>query len=166
MRYKNKIITVAIICELKERELQFLSVLKKKIELTGYKVKIIPQKILCGLKILIFKPDIIIINGLRSDNSFYRQILIPKIVFHSLIVSLYSEQVGKHGGIAITYDNPKILNNVDAHVVWGEGFAEALSALKVPREKIWILGSMALDLPYYIDNGGNKTKNLFAEKYN
>lgn len=166
MRYKNKILKVAIICELKNRELQFLSILKKKLELSGYEARIIPQRILCGIKILKYRPDIIIVNGLRSSSNFYRQILIPKKLFNATIVSIYSEQVGTIKGIADTYDNKKILESVDAHITWGEGFAEGLNKLKVPREKIWILGSMALDLPYYLDNEENKIKSLFAKKYN
>jgi len=156
---------VAILCELKERELQFLSILKLKLEYAGFNAQIIPQRIFPGIKLLLFRPDIIIINGLRSDSSFYKQILIPKITTNCHVISLYSEQIGRIEGIADTYNNPTILNSIDAHVVWGEGFAEGLKNLGVPSHKIWVIGSMALDLPFFIREKTLSDKNNIAIKY-
>jgi hypothetical protein len=156
---------VAIMCELKERELQFLVILSRKLELEGFEVEIVPQRIFCGTRLMLFKPDIIIVNGLRSDSSLYRQVLFPKIRFGSTIISLYSEQIGRIDGIADTYNNPKILTNIDAHVVWGEGFASGLVNLGVPKEKIWILGSMALDLPFFIYDNIKLEKEAVAKRY-
>ncbi|MFW6311876.1 MAG: hypothetical protein ACOC1K_06545, partial [Nanoarchaeota archaeon] len=72
--------------------------------------------------------------------------------------------VGKFEGLAKTYDNKKMLNSVDAHVTWGASFAEGLRNLGVPKEKIWINGSFALDLPYFFRNK-QILKKQFAEKF-
>ena len=157
---------IAIIIELKERESSFLSILKKKLEFNGYNVRLIPQRSFCGTRLLLFKPDFILINGLRSKHNFIKQILVPKILFKSKIISFYTEQVGKDGGLAKTYDNPEIFNNVDYHITWGEKFAEGLINLGINKEKIWILGSFALDLPFFQDvEKSNKIKNQTALKY-
>lgn len=157
---------IAIIIELKERELSFLSILKKKLESNGYNVRLIPQRSFCGTRLLFFKPDFILINGLRSKHNFIKQILVPKILFKSKIISFYTEQVGKDGGLAKTYDNPQIFNNVDYHITWGEKFAEGLINLGINKEKIWILGSFALDLPFFQDiEKSNIIKNQTALKY-
>lgn len=156
---------VAIIIELKERELSFLSILKKKLEYEGYKVKLVPQRLFCGIRILLFRPDYILINGLRSDHNFVPQILMPKILFKSIIISSYSEQVGKDGGLAKTYNNPEIFNNVDYHVTWGKRFAQELVQLGVNSEKVWVIGSFALDLPYFLKIKGNTLKRKLAERY-
>jgi hypothetical protein len=157
---------IAIIIELKERELSFLSILKKKLEFNGYNVRLIPQRSFCGTRLLFFKPDFILINGLRSKYNFIKQILVPKILFKSKIISFYTEQVGKDGGLAKTYDNPEIFNNVDYHITWGEKFAEGLINLGINKEKIWILGSFALDLPFFQDvEKSNNIKNQTALKY-
>ncbi len=156
---------IAIMCELKERELQFLTILKKKLEVHDYKVKIIPQRIWCGFALLKFKPDIIIVNGLRSESSYISQIYIPKKLFNCKIISLYSEQIGRIDGIVDTYDNSTILNSIDAHVTWGELFANGLIELGVDRERVWVLGSMALDIPYFINEIINSRRRDIAEQY-
>lgn len=157
---------IAIIIELKERELSFLSILKKKLESNGYNVRLIPQRSFCGTRLLLFKPDFILINGLRSKHNFIKQILVPKILFKSKIISFYTEQVGKDGGLAKTYDNPEIFSNVDYHITWGEKFAEGLINLGINKEKIWILGSFALDLQFFQNvEKSNDIKDQIAQKY-
>jgi hypothetical protein len=155
---------IAIICEFKERELLFLTILKQKLEIDNHEVKIIPSRLLTGWKLLLFKPDVVIVNGLRSEKSYIKQIYTPKKLYNSLIVSLYSEQVGTLEGIAHTYDNKLILDDVDAHIAWGEGFAEGLKEIGVPKEKIWINGSFALDIPFFLKNKDD-IKKSFARKY-
>mgnify|MGYP001053377600 FL=1 len=73
---------IAIMCELKGRELQFLTILKKKLEIDSHEVKLIPQRVLVGKKIRKFKPHLIIVNGLRSDSSYIEQIYEPKKMFN------------------------------------------------------------------------------------
>lgn len=155
---------IAITCELKERELLFLTILKKKLEEKGYDVKLIDARILCGLKLIKFKPDIVIVNGLRGDRNLFKQILVPKRLFNSKIISLYSEQVGKQGGLYETYNNNRILNSIDAHVVWGPLFAEGLEKLGVERKYIHITGSFSLDIPKYLLNNDILRERL-SKKY-
>ena len=117
---------IAIMCELPRRELQFLIILKSKLEHFGHEVKLIPQRLPLIIKLLKFKPDIIVVNGLRSYSSYVNQIYIPKKLLKSQVVSLYSEQVGRLGGLADSYDNNYILQSVDKHIVWGKKFAQGL----------------------------------------
>ena len=157
---------IAIMCELKGRELQFLTILKKKLEIDSHEVKLIPQRVLVGKKIRKFKPHLIIVNGLRSDSSYIEQIYEPKKMFNCYVISLYSEQIGQiDDRLVRTYDNPKILQSVDAHIVWGNGFAEGLLELGVDSSKIWVLGSMALDLPFFIKEKTEAKRESIAKHY-
>ncbi|MEX0686769.1 MAG: hypothetical protein WD267_03945 [Balneolales bacterium] len=156
---------IAITAELKERELLFLLILKIKLESQGHIVKFIETRLLCGLKILKFKPDIIIVNGLRSKSNLYKQILIPKMLFDTKVISIYSEQVGKNNGLVETYNYKEILKSVDAHIAWGPYFAEGLSNLGVAQNLIHTSGSLSLDIPKYL-NEDSKVREVLSSRYN
>jgi len=153
-------------CELPRRELQFLIILKSKLEHFGHEVKLIPQRLPLIIKLLKFKPDIIVVNGLRSYSSYVNQIYIPKKLLKSQVVSLYSEQVGRLGGLADSYDNNYILQSVDKHIVWGKKFAQGLQYMGVKSNDIFITGSMGLDLIQKHKSVRENNRTKTSERFN
>lgn len=158
---------IAIIIELKKRELSFLAILKTLLEKQGYNVKFISFRNHCTLSILKFRPDIILINGLRTTYSpFVSQIYLPKKLFNSKIICYYSEQVGLYDQtIAYSYNNPLILRNVDCHVSWGRRFSKDLISMGVDPDKSWYIGSMQYDLDKYIKRTSSEFRKEFGLKH-
>lgn len=160
-------IRIAIIVELKKREMSYLSILKKLLEERGYRVKFISFKNLCTWSLVKFRPDIILINGLRTTYSpFVSQIYIPKKLFKSKIVCYYVEQVGYFNKtIAKGYDNPLIIRNVDCHIAWGIKFAEDLINLGANKQKTYYIGSMQYDLDKFFRANQNSLRNNFSKQF-
>jgi len=158
---------VAIIVELKKRELPFLVILKSLLEKKGYYVKFISFRNHCTISLMKFRPDIILINGLRTTYSpFVSQIYLPKKLFKSKIICYYSEQVGLYNQtIAAGYNNPLILRNIDCHVSWGKRFSRDLISLGVNHSKSWYIGSMQYDLDYYLQKTPQSLRQEFASKF-
>ena len=158
---------IGIIIEVLKRELPFLSILKKRLELEGHEVKLIPFRSMCFWKIRQFRPEILVTNGIRSDKYMYEEIAYTKQHFKTKILCYYSEQMGyADKSVAYTYDNENVLKNVDMHICWGERFAKELGDLGVERNKIWIIGSMQYDIPYYFKYNEDELKTKLAQKYN
>ncbi len=158
---------VAIIVELKNRELPFLVILKSLLEKKGYYVKFISFRNHCTISLMRFRPDIILINGLRTTYTpFVSQIYLPKKNFKSKIICYYSEQVGLYNQtIAYGYNNPLILRNIDCHVSWGRRFSRDLISMGVHPSKSWFIGSMQYDLDYYLQESPKRLRDQFASKY-
>lgn len=159
---------IAIIIEVKKRELPFLSILTKMLLIKGYNVKLIPFCSMCSIRLLKFRPDIVVINGLRTTNPcFYSQIFLPKRFFSSKIICMYAEQLGYYNqSIAMGYKNPTILENIDFHIAWGKHFANDLIKMGVPETKVAYIGSMQYDIPFYLKNKSDEIKKDLSKKYN
>jgi len=156
---------IAIIVELKERDLLPSVLLKYALTQRKHTVLLVSHYDLVGTNLLLFRPDIIIVNGLRSDENYITQIMLPKKIFGAKIVSLYSEQIAGTTRLAQSYNNDLILESVDAHISWGRKFATSLVEMKVDPQKIWITGSHRLDLPFYINNQKSYVRDLLSKKY-
>lgn len=157
---------IGIIIEVLKRELPFLSILKKRLELEGHEVKLITFRSMCFHQIRNFRPDILVTNGIRSDRYMFEEIAYTKKHFKTKIMCYYSEQIGySDRSVAFTYDNKNVLNNVDFHVCWGEQFAKELGDLGVERNKIWVIGSMQYDIPFYFRHSVDELKNRLANEY-
>lgn len=158
---------IAIILELKNRELPYFVLLKEMLERQGHVVKIISFRSACSAQLLLFRPNVVLVNGLRSYDSYIKQIYIPKKLFGSVIACLYSEQIvySKQGSIAETYNNPQIIESIDYHITWGRTFADALLQIGVPANKIWVLGSLQNGLKYYMAHTIEDQKKIFGELY-
>lgn len=157
---------IGIIIEVLKRELPFLSILKKRLELEGHEVKLITFRSMCFHQIRKFRPDILVTNGIRSDRYMFEEIAYTKKYFRTKIMCYYSEQIGySDRSVAFTYDNKNVLNNVDFHICWGEQFAKELGDLGVERNKIWVIGSMQYDIPSYFKFTVDELKNRLANEY-
>ena len=157
---------IIIMCELPQRELQFLTILKTKLEILGHDVALISQRLPHVLNILKFSPDIIIVNGLRSYSSYINQIFIPKTLLKCKVISLYSEQVGRIDGLANSYNNNYILKSVDKHIVWGKKFAQGLQQMGIKPTDIYITGSMSLDLIHMFGEQRKDNRIIASNTYN
>ena len=157
---------IIIMCELPQRELQFLTILKTKLEILGHEVELISQRLPHILNILKFSPDIIIVNGLRSYSSYINQIFIPKTLLKCKVISLYSEQVGRIEGLANSYNNDYILKSVDKHIVWGKKFAHGLQQMGIESNDIYITGSMSLDLIHIFGERRKDNRIITSNRYN
>lgn len=161
-------VKIAIIVEVKKREMPFMSILNEVLKIKGYNVRLIPFRSMCTWKLLFFKPDIILINGLRTiDPYFIKQIYIPKKLFKSKIACYYSEQVGYYDkSIAEDYKNKVILDNVDYHISWGPRFSKDLMTMGVPENKLWYIGSLQYDIDKYLKKTSESIKHGLSIKYN
>ena len=159
---------VAIIVEVKKREMPFMSILKGILQQKGYKVKLIPFRSLCTWRLLFFRPDVVVINGLRNVYPYFvGQIYIPKKLFKSKIICYYSEQVGYYDqSIASDYNNTTILNNVDYHISNGWHFAKDIVGLGVSKDKMWITGSVQYDIDKYLRRTSEDVKKELSATYN
>lgn len=165
---KTKKIRIAIILELKKREMPFMSILQDLLLKKGYDVKLIPFRSLVTYHLLSYKPDIVMINGLRTaDPCLISQIYIPKKMFNARIMCYYSEQVGYYEkSLAYQYSDQLIMHNIDYHIAWGPRFAEDLIKLGAPKEKVWYIGSLQYDIDKYIKSSVLDVKAELAENYN
>lgn len=164
---QNRKTRIAIIIEVKKRELPFFSILEEVLKKEGYEVKLISFRSMCTWHILCFRPDIIIVNGIRTtDPYFYGQIALPKYLFSARVVCYYSEQIGYYNeSVARGYNNNTILDNVDFHVGWGPRFLEDLRTMGVPLEKLWYIGSLQYDIDLYHNENSATIKNKFSKKF-
>ena len=150
---------IIIFSEVKQREFIPNILLKIELEKHGYKVKILNFLDSAMFHIKIFKPDIIINNGMRSDRNFYRLFVYPKNKFGTKILTIYAEQITANINKDGFYLNDKILKNTDAHIVWGSGFANILMKNQViDKNKIYITGSHRLDILKLYDTFEAKNK--------
>ena len=156
---------IAIIVEIKERDLLPSVLLKYALTQRKHTVLLVSHYDLVGTNLLLFRPDIVIVNGLRSNKNYVTQIMLPKKIFGAKIVSLYSEQIAGTTGLAQSYNNDLILESTNAHISWGRKFAMGLVKMNVDPQKIWITGSHRLDLPFYINNRKSNVRNLLSKKY-
>ena len=162
----NNKMKIGIIIEVLKRELPFLSILQKKLELEGHEVKLISFLSMCFHQIREFKPDILVTNGIRSDKYMLEEICYTKQHYKTKILCYYSEQMGYvDKSVAYTYDNKHVLDNVDFHICWGEKFAKELGDLGVDRKKIWVIGSMQYDLPRYFKLNISELRERIAKIY-
>ena len=164
---KNRKTRIAIILEVKKRELPFLSILQEILARKGYTVKLIPFRVLCTWRLLLFRPDIVVVNGLRHEFPYFiSQVFMPKKLFKSKIACYYSEQVGYYDeSIAFTYNNKIIFDNVDYHISWGPRFTADLLKLGVPKEKLWYIGSLQYDIDKYFVESSESIKQRLSDKY-
>lgn len=164
----NKKPRIAIIVEVKKREMPFMSILQEVLKHKGYKVKLIPFRSLCTWRLICFRPDIVLINGLRHEIPYFiKQVFIPKKLFKSKIACYYSEQLGYYNdSIAKGYCNQVIFDNVDYHIAWGPHFAMDLMALGVPKEKLWYIGSVQYDIDKYLKKTFETVKQELSQQYN
>lgn len=164
---KNRKTRVAIIIEVKKRELPFLSILQEILVQKGYRVKLIPFRVLCTWRLLLFRPDIVVVNGLRHEFPYFvSQVFMPKKLFKAKIACYYSEQVGYYDeSIAFTYNNKVIFDNVDYHISWGPRFTDDLLKLGVPKEKLWYIGSLQYDIDTYFAESPEIIKRRISDKY-
>lgn len=164
---KDRKTRIAIIIEVKKREMPFMSILQEVLKHRGYEVKLIPFRSLCTWRLISFRPDIVLINGLRHENPYFiKQVYIPKKLFKSKIACYYSEQVGYYNeSIAKGYYNPVIFDNVDYHISWGPHFAKDLMFLGVPKEKLWYIGSIQYDIDKYLKKSYETVKQELSQQY-
>lgn len=158
---------IAIIIEVKKRELPFLSIMDEILKLEGYNVKLIPFRSLCTWRLLLFRPNIVLINGLRHTYPYFiSQVALPKKLFKSKIMSYYSEQVGYYDkSIAYTYKNKLIFDNVDFHIGWGPRFCKDLLKEGVEFSKLWYIGSMQYDISFYEKRTQSEIKKDLSIQY-
>lgn len=158
---------IAIIVEVKKREMPFFSVLQKYLEDSNYKVELIPFRSMCAWRLIKFRPDIVVVNGIRTIYPYFiKQIYIPKLLFQSKIICYYSEQIGYYNtSIAEGYNNQLVLKNVDYHVAWGKRFTEDLIKLGVDSTKCWFIGSLQYDVDKYLRLSDNAIKKELASGY-
>lgn len=158
---------VAIIIEVKKRELPFFCILEEILIKEGYEVKLIPFRSMCTWRLLKFRPDIIMVNGIRhADPYFYSQIALPKRLLNSKVICYYSEQIGYYDkSLANGYKNKIIFDNVDYHVSWGPRFTRDLEKEGVAHDKLWFIGSLQYDIDYYIKYSHDEIKKQLADKY-
>lgn len=163
---KNKI-RIAVIVEVKKRELPFFSILENILILEGYDVKLIPFHSLCAWRLLKFRPDIIVVNGIRTtEHNYYSQIALPKQLAKSKVVCYYSEQIGYYdGSLAKGYKNELVFDNVDYHVAWGPRFCRDLEKEGVDHDKLWYIGSLQYDIDCFSKKNGETIKADLAEQY-
>lgn len=169
MDYKHQKQTrIAIIVEVKKREMPFMSILHDVLAKKGYRVKLIPFRSLCTWRLMAFRPDIVLVNGLRHENPYFiKQVYIPKKLFKSKIACYYSEQVGYYNqSLASGYYNQVIFNNVDYHIAWGPHFANDLIALGIPRDKTWYIGSIQYDIDKYLKKSFETIKSDLSKQFN
>ena len=84
---QNKKTRIAIIIEVKNRELSFFSILEEVLTIEGYEVKLIPFRSLSLLRLVKFRPDIVVVNGIRTNYPYYyTQIALPKQLFKAKII--------------------------------------------------------------------------------
>ena len=160
-------IRIAIVVEVKKRELPFMCILREVLKQKGYEVKLIPFRSLCTWRILAFRPDVVLVNGLRHEFPYaISQMYLPKKLFGAKIVCYYSEQVGWYEeSLAKTYYNKVIFDNVDYHLSWGNHFAEELISLGVNKEKVWIIGSIQYDIDKYLTMTNDAVKRKLSSTY-
>lgn len=158
---------IAIIVEVKKREMPFMSILQEVLKHKGYEVKLVPFRSLCTWRLMFFHPDIVLINGLRHEDPYFiKQVYIPKKLFKSKIACYYSEQVGYYNeSIAKGYYNTVIFENVDYHIAWGPHFAKDLMALGVPKEKLWYIGSVQYDIDKYLKKSFDAIKKELSTQF-
>lgn len=158
---------IAIIVEVKKREMPFMSILQEVLKHKGYEVKLVPFRSLCTWRLITFRPDIVLVNGLRHEDPFFiKQVYIPKKLFNAKIACYYSEQVGYYNeSIAKGYLNPVIFDNVDYHIAWGPHFAKDLMSLGVPKEKLWYIGSVQYDIDKYLKKSCETVKKELSQQY-
>ncbi len=163
----NRKTRIAIIVEVKKREMPFMCILQEVLKKKGYDVKLIPFRSMCTWRLILFRPNIILINGLRHEYPYFiNQVYIPKKLFKSKIACYYSEQVGYYNeSIAKGYYNKVIFDNVDYHIAWGPHFAKDLKTLGVPQEKLWYIGSVQYDIDKYLKKSYESVKKELSEKY-
>lgn len=168
MDKKSKKTRIAIIVEVKKREMPFMSILQEALKQKGFKVKLISFRSMCTWKILFFRPDVVLVNGLRTEDPYFiKQVYLPKKCFKARIACYYSEQVGYYNqSIAGGYKNPLILENVDYHIAWGPRFTKDLLEMGVPRERLWYLGSIQYDIDKYLRKRPMEIKKELSDKYN
>lgn len=165
---KNRKTRIAIIVEVKKREMPFMSILREVLMYKGYEVKLVPFRSLCTWRLISFRPDIVLINGLRHENPYFiKQVFIPKKLFKSKVACYYSEQVGYYNlSIAKSYYNKVIFDNVDYHIAWGPRFTNDLKEMGVPKEKLWYLGSLQYDIDKYLIKTPDNIKKELSDRYN
>lgn len=159
---------IAIIMEVKKRELPFFCILKKLLMKEGFDAKIIPFRSICTWRLLFYRPDIVIVNGIRTTYPYaYSQIFLPKILFKSKIICYYSEQLGYFDkSLAYSYNNQEVFDNVDYHVGWGPRFCRDLRMEGVDKEKLWYIGSLQYDIDFYSKKTNKEIKFELSQKYN
>lgn len=164
---KNRKTRIAIIIEVKKRELPFFSILDEVLKKEGYEVKLIPFRSMCTWRLLKFQPDIILVNGLRTTNPYYyKQIAIPKQFFNSKVVCYYSEQVGYYDkSLASSYRNQLVFDNVDYHVAWGPRFCRDLEKEGVDHSKLWYIGSLQYDIDVFHRDNASSVKDQLSQKF-
>lgn len=164
---QNKKTRIAIIIEVKKRELPFFSILEEVLSIEGYEVKIIPFRSFSLLKLLKFRPDIVVVNGIRTTYPYYyTQIALPKQLFKAKIVCYYSEQIGYYDmSIAGSYKNQLVFDNVDYHVGWGPRFCRDLEKEGVRHNSLWYIGSLQYDIDYYSKVDDVSIKSELSKKY-
>lgn len=164
---QNRKTRIAIILEVKKRELPFLSILEYILTKEGYDVKLIPFRSMSVWRLLRFRPDIILVNGIRTtDPYFYNQIALPKQLFHAKVLCYYSEQIGYYDlSIADSYKNQLVYDNVDYHIGWGPRFCRDLEKSGVDKEKLWYIGSLQYDIDVYSKKDNVTIKKELAKSY-
>lgn len=164
---KRRKIRVAMIIEVKKRELPFFSILQSILQKEGYEVRLIPFRSMCTWRMIKFRPDIVMVNGLRHTYPYYySQIALPKQWFKAKVICYYSEQVGYYDeSLASGYKNQLIFDNVDFHIAWGPRFCRDLEANGVPHEKLWFLGSLQYDIDKYHRQDAITVKQILGQRF-
>ena len=164
---RKKITKIAIIIEVTKRELPFFSILEDILTTEGFKVKLIPFRSMCTWRLLRFRPDIILVNGIRTTYPYYySQIALPKQLFNAKVACYYSEQVGYYEeSLAQSYKNQLVFDNVDFHIGWGPRFCRDLELAGVNHSKLWYLGSLQYDIDVYYNKCADSEKKNLAKKY-
>lgn len=158
---------IAIIIEVKKRELPFFSILEDILTTEGFNVKLIPFRSMCTWRLLKFRPDIILVNGIRTTYPYYySQIALPKQLFNAKVACYYSEQIGYYEeSLARGYRNQLVFDNVDFHIGWGPRFCRDLECAGVDHSKLWYLGSLQYDIDVYYNRNAHSEKMNLAAKY-
>lgn len=156
---------ILIISEVKQRELLSNIALSYLLKELGHEVEVISSYMFPSFKIDKFKPNVIINNGMRINRDYYRFIKYPKIKYNAKIITVYAEQILADAVTDGFYRHDGILKDTDAHITWGESFAEKLLNNKIiDKNKVYIIGSHRLDTPVLIKNSVKKES--IAKKYN
>lgn len=156
-------IKIAILSEVKQREIFRNYLLEYAFENVGYEVKTFLSHKNPFINLLKFKPDILINNGFRIDRDYEKFIVYLKRKFKTLIVTEYAEQV-LNKKAADNYTHTDILLSTDVHLAWGKGFAQELFEVIGEEKKIFVAGSPRIDIAYLMGKKFTHSNKYFLKR--
>lgn len=137
---------LAILSEVPEREYLRNKLLAYALKKNGYEVKVIYTHFFPYLNLILYKPDLIISNGLRKEKDYYRFFQKMKKRYNTLFIVDYAEQLIDKPAL-LNYNNENINKAVDVHFCWGEKFYKELNNSYI-KKNIFLTGSPRYDIAF------------------